>query len=190
VDDSTIRRHIRALIPGLAQNGKATLLTEAAVTAIKAAVARSGNRGLGASAQVESVHTSLEMLEKARDVVGWLTAEADRLRGELAIAAPKAESFDALMVSERCMSITDAAKLFGLHPRTAVFPYLRARGYLTQADLPTMAAIEAGYLTLREDKGTDGVIRPRAVVEACQLEAWRLRVVPQIRQWAAARVSA
>ena len=87
------------------------------------------------------------------------------------------------MISERCLSVTDAAKHFGLHPRAQVFPYLRARGYLTARDLPTQAAIDAGYLALRETRCPDGEIRERAVVLLSQLDTWRLRVVPQVYAW-------
>jgi anti-repressor protein len=113
-----------------------------------------------------------------------LQLAADQAKA-LEIAAPKVESFDALMRSEQTMSITDAAKHFGLHPKTEVFPYLRDRGYLTLTDLPTQAAIDAGYLALRETKCPDGTVRKQAVVLASQLETWRLRVVPQIKAWEA-----
>jgi phage regulator Rha-like protein len=113
-----------------------------------------------------------------------LQLAADQAKA-LEIAAPKVESFDALMRSDQTMSITDAAKHFGLHPKTEVFPYLRDRGYLTLADLPTQAAIDAGYLALRETKCPDGTVRKQAVVLASHLDTWRLRVVPQIKAWEA-----
>lgn len=104
-------------------------------------------------------------------------------QAELVIAAPKIESFEALMRSEQTMSITDAAKHFGLHPKTEVFPYLRELRYLTREDLPTQAAIDAEYLALRETKCADGEVRRQSVVLASQLDTWRVRVVPQIRAW-------
>jgi len=106
-----------------------------------------------------------------------------KAQAELVIAAPKVESFDALMRSEQTMSITDAAKHFGLHPKAEVFPYLRESGYLTSKDLPTQAAIDAGYLALRETKCADNEVRRQSVVLASQLDTWRVRVVPQIRAW-------
>lgn len=116
-------------------------------------------------------------------VISYHKAQADRLRAELSLAAPKIEAAEALMISERCLSVTDAAKHFGLHPRSQAFPYLRARGYLTARDLPTQAAIDAGYLALRETRCPDGEIRERAVVLLSQLDTWRLRVVPQVYAW-------
>jgi phage antirepressor YoqD-like protein len=130
-----------------------------------------------------SVTTHLERVETIAKAMQYLREDADRLREQLALVQPKVESFDALMRSERTMSITTAAKHFGLSPRALVFPYLRDRGYLTHDDLPTQDAIDAGYLTLRETKCPHGEVRPQAVVLTSQLETWRTRVVPQIRRW-------
>ena len=184
-DDETVRRHVKKLWPDTFQNGKTAYLDEAQVTAVKVCLERSGRNDLRNVAEAENVHTDLEMKQKAAEVMGWLISEADRLRAELAQAAPKVESFDALMRSEKTMSITDAAKHFGLHPKTEVFPYLRERGYLTSADMPTQAAIDAGYLALREAHCQNGEVRKQAVVLASQLETWRIRVVPQIAAWKA-----
>jgi anti-repressor protein len=131
----------------------------------------------------------IDFEKKTREVMAIpkTYAEALRLAADqakaLELAAPKVESFEALMRSDQTMSITDAAKHFGLHPKTEVFPYLRDRGYLTLADLPTQAAIDAGYLALRETKCPDGTVRKQAVVLASQLDAWRFRVVRQIKAW-------
>ena len=126
--------------------------------------------------------TFSEALQLAADQAKEIEAQS----AALAIAAPKVESFEALMRSERTMSITDAAKHFGLHPKSEVFPYLRACGYLTMMDLPTQAAIDAGYLALREvERRGDGQIIKQACVLVSQLETWRTRVVPQIKAWEA-----
>jgi len=106
------------------------------------------------------------------------------LEAKIAADAPKVELAEAIGKTERAMSITDAAKHFGLHPKLEVFPYFRALGYLTQADLPTQAAIDQGYLSLKQTKDREGNIWPQAVVEVWQLETWRSRVVPQIKRWA------
>ena len=107
------------------------------------------------------------------------------LESKIAADAPKVELADAIGKSDRSMSITDAAKHFGLHPVAEVFPYLRARGYLTERNLPTQAAIDAGYLALRETKDQAGNVWPQAVVEVWQLETWREHVVKQVKRWAA-----
>lgn len=189
VDPETIKKHVRNLYPDHMQNGLTTYLDERQVTEIK-------RRMIPTTAVVGAV-TELEMAEKARDVLAYLDSKVNALRAELAakdqalaIAAPKVEAHDALMHSEHCMSITDAAKHFELSPRTHVFPYLREHGYLTCRDLPTVAAIDAGYLALREDKCHDGEVRQRAMVLTSQLDTWRTRVVPQIRRWASAEVGA
>jgi anti-repressor protein len=102
----------------------------------------------------------------------------------LALAAPKVACAEALMRCDQNMSITDACKHFGLHPKTEAFPYLRAMKYLTLKDLPTQAAIDAGYLELKETLLPDGTMRQQAVVAVWQLENWRAHVVHQVKRWA------
>ncbi len=135
--------------------------------------------------EVSAVTTAYERAETVAKAFQYLKEDTDRLRAELVLAAPKLESFNALMRSERTMSITDTAKHFGLHPKAEVFPYLRDRGYLTSRDLPTQSALDAGYLSLRKAHCLDGSIREQAVVLDYQLEIWRTRVVPQIAHWKA-----
>ncbi len=123
--------------------------------------------------------TYAEALQLAADQA----KEIEQKTQALALAAPKIEAHDALMRSDRTMSITDCAKHFKLHPKLDVFPYLRFRGYLTIAGLPSQSAIDAGYLSLREVKAQGGKVYPQTVVEAGQLDTWRTRVVPQIEAW-------
>lgn len=183
VSERTIQRHAEKM--GMTRNGFTTYLSEGDVTRIKQAIERSGRNDLDNVVEVRQATTALEMAEKTIEVIQFYVAEADRLRAELADAAPKIEAHAALMRSDRNMSITDAAKHFGLHPKTQVFPYLRDRGYLTYRDLPTQAAIDARYLQLREAACPDGTIRAQAVVPVASLDIWRTRVVPQIAAWIA-----
>lgn len=183
VSDRTVRRHAEKM--GMTRNGFTTWLSENDVTRIKQAIERSGRNDLDNVVQVGGATTALEIEEMTLKVISYHKAEADRLRAALASAAPKIESFDALQRSERSMSITEAAKHFGLHPKTEVFPYLRDRGYLTSKDLPTQAALDAGYLAQRQIECVDGEFRAVACVLACQLDTWRTRVIPQIAAWKA-----
>ena len=181
VSDRVVQLSIKRLCPEAVANGKTTWLDEAQVTAIKQDL--QGHHNLEGT--FEAVHTDLEMARKAQEVMAWMAGKVSSLEAQLAEAQPKVESFNALMRSERTMSITQAAKHFGLHPKSEVFPYLRDRGYLTSRDLPTQAALDAGYLALREAECSDSEIRPQAVGLASQLETWRTRVVPQIAAWKA-----
>lgn len=185
ISERTIQEHAKAMFPGCVRNGMTTMLDEYQVTAIKKAVEKSGRNDLANVREVAFATTALEIEEMTLKVIAYHRAEADRLRAELAAAAPKIEAHTALMRSDRNMSITDAAKHFGLHPKTQVFPYLRDRGYLTAHDLPTQAAIDAGYLQLRETHCPDGSVRAQAVVPVASLDIWRTRVVPQITAWIA-----
>jgi len=105
-------------------------------------------------------------------------------RDRLLAAKPAIESHAAMMRSDKTMSITQCAKHFGVHPKTEVFPYLRARGYLTSKDLPSQDALDADILALVEtrDRYTDAIY-PQAVVRVCQLEKWRTVVIPNIEKW-------
>lgn len=169
----TIQLKVKELFPNLVEERQTTYLNEAQVTAVKMACEKKF-----------AATTDLEMMLLDKQVSEWKSRKIEDLQKALALAAPKVESFNALMRSDQTMSITDAAKHFGIHPKTEAFPYLRERGYLTAADLPTQAAIDAGYLALREvERRGDGKIIKQACVLACQLETWRTRVVPQIAAW-------
>lgn len=181
ISERTIQRHAEAL--GLTSNGKITYLDLAAATAIKQRVERSGRNDLANVVEVSNATTALEIEEMTVKVINYHRAQVEQLRAELDAARPAIESHAALMRTDRTMSITDAAKHFGLHPKTEVFPYLREHGYLTRKDIPTEAAISAGYLALKETACIDGIARPQAVIEARMLETWRTRVVPQIAKW-------
>lgn len=178
----TIQGKVKELFPSLVKNGVATTLSMIEVDAIKRSLVP---RNLGLKSEVENAVTPLDIERMTLQVIQYHTAKIAELQAELAAAAPKIEAHAALMRSDRNMSITDAAKHFGLHPKTQVFPYLRDRGYLTAHDLPTQAAIDAGYLQLRETHCPDGSVRAQAVVPVASLDIWRLRVVPQIAAWIA-----
>jgi DNA-binding Lrp family transcriptional regulator len=79
-------------------------------------------RTLTLKSKVDSASTKLDMAQKAREVMAWLTSETERLQAELDAAAPKVALADAIGRSDRNMSITDACKHVGLHPKTEVFP--------------------------------------------------------------------
>jgi phage antirepressor YoqD-like protein len=130
------------------------------------------------------------MVEQGARFAAWALRRIKDQDEALAAAKPKVEAAEALARCDRNMSITDAAKHFGLYPRSQVFPYLREHGYLTTRDIPTQAAIEAGYLALRETEGNDGEIHKQAVVLVSQLDTWRTKVAPQVRRWVNAEVEA
>lgn len=176
----TIRKKVKELFPDIVKAGVKTFLNEDEVGILKSSLVP---RTLALKSGVDSVSTKKDMMEKAHEVMAWMASEVESLRAELAQAQPAIESHAALMRTDRTMSITDAAKHFGLHPKTEVFPYLREHGYLTRKDIPTEAAISAGYLALKETACIDGIARPQAVIEARMLETWRTRVVPQIAKW-------
>lgn len=124
-----------------------------------------------------------QSLSEALRLAADLEDKRQALEAKVRADAPKVELAEAVGVCEKTISITNAAKHFKLHPRAEVFPYLRAMGYLTIKDLPTQAALDAGYLGLKVTKGYDGEIHEQAVVEIWMLENWRAHVVHQIKRW-------
>jgi len=180
----TIHSWIDKLYPDIKKNGVTTYLDEEQVTRIKQNIG-TGRNDLQHLRNVPKVTTELEMAEMTMKVIQYHVSRNKELEAALASAAPKVEMADALLHSGQTMSITDAAKHFGLHPKAEVFPYLRERGYLTAHDLPSQAAIDAGYLRLCEVRCPDGEVRRQAVVPVARLDVWRLRVVPQIAHWKA-----
>jgi len=181
VPERTIHNAIDRAFPGLKKNGFTTLLNENEITEISKELKKAHNSDLATTGKV--VTTELEMKQKAAEVMAWLISESQRKDVIIAELEPKAEAADALMKSERTMSITECAKYFGLHPRSTVFPYLRDLGYLTSQDLPTQAAIDSGYMVLKKTVCADKVVRSQAMVLDCQLDTWRKRVIPQIKAW-------
>lgn len=181
-EPETIRKKVKELFPEIVESGKPTMLSECQVYELKKNLMP---RTPALKSGVESAVTSLDIEEMTLKVIQYHMAEAARLRAENEEMKPKAISYDALQRGNATMSITEAAKYFNLHPKALVFPYLRECGYLTTKDLPTQAALDAGYMAQRISKCRDNEFRPQAVVLQNQLETWRTKVVPQIAAWEA-----
>jgi phage antirepressor YoqD-like protein len=185
VSEKHIRFTITVLFPEKLINGVKTYLNEKEVTAIKLEIQK--NPHLDQS--VELPKTKLEKMllikqaEQFRDeMIAELQIENERLGQKVISDAPKVESFEALQRSDKNMSITEASKHFGLHPKTQVFPFLRKHLYLTSKDLPSQKALNEGVLIERQTQGNDGVYRGQAVVESAHLEVWRTRLIPAIEK--------
>lgn len=124
--------------------------------------------------------TYAEALQLAADQA----KEIEQKSQALIEAAPKIESYDAMMKSEATMNISRCAKHFALHPKKVVFPYLRAHGYLIKDDLPSQSAINADILALVQNKERfTEIVHLQAVVRTRQLEKWRTYLVPRIIAW-------
>ncbi|HQO66401.1 MAG TPA: hypothetical protein PLI66_06670, partial [Spirochaetales bacterium] len=76
-----IRKHVRELYPDAIRDGLTTYLDERQVTEIK--------RRTRPTTEVVGATTSLEIEEMTLRVITYHKAQADRLRAELALAAPK-----------------------------------------------------------------------------------------------------
>lgn len=185
VSRSQIEKTVRELFPDKMRNGVTTHLTADEATAVKKHM--QSNPYLG---QLSEVTTEVEMSEMTVKVLQFHISKIHDLEQEKAVLLierqamlPKVESAEALIRCDKNMSVTDAAKHFGLHPRTQVYAFLREKGFLTARSLPTQDAIDANILAVRQNQynGTD--FKPRVVVETAQLEKWRTWLVPRIVEW-------
>lgn len=144
----------------------------------------------------ELVVSDLERTETIFRAFQFLTEDKQRLELELLsktnaliAAAPKLEAHAALMVSEEDESITKAMKSFGLHPRLHVFPFLIEKHYLIGTGdkydpyLPSQKALDEGLMVKRETVCEDGKIRGQARIQKCQLDKWRVKIIPRIEEW-------
>lgn len=150
VDRSTITRWTAKFFPELTRNGETTLLDEEQVTRIKQAIG-TGRNDLCNIAQVKNIHTELEMIEKTRDVLLYLTAKVEEQREALAIAAPKVESFDRFIDSSGSICLMDAAKQLGQSPRK-FFDDLHALGVLFRRGrdwVPYQLHIDRGWFVVK-----------------------------------------
>ena len=94
IPERTIHNSIDRVLPGLKKNGVTTYLDPEMVAMISKDLKKAHNSELASSGKVAI--TSLEMAEKAREVMAWLMSEADRMRVELALAAPQIKAWEAL----------------------------------------------------------------------------------------------
>lgn len=170
-DESTIRKIGKDLFPDLFKNGIKTELNENQITLIKL--------NLGKNSELPK--TNLEKKILVAQAIQILNEEIEELKEKVEHMQPKVESFEALQRCEKNMSITEAAKHFGLHPKLEVFPYLRNHGYLTSKDLPTQKAIDENILSVRQTKINETEFKSQAVVNVSSLETWRTKIVDNIK---------
>jgi phage antirepressor YoqD-like protein len=106
VTPEAIKKHVRELYPETIKNGVQTSLTEGQVTEIK--------RRMMPTTQVAGAVTHTEMMQKAAEVMAWLTAENKRMSERIAIDAPKVETYDILADRSYLRGFRDAAGTLGM----------------------------------------------------------------------------
>lgn len=140
-----ILKHVRELYPDAIRNGQTTYLDERQVTEIK--------RRMRPTTEVVGAVTSLEIEEMTLKVIAYHKSEADRLRSELSVAAPKAAIADRIAVADGRRTISDVGKINGVGPRK-LFSLLEERGIIYRGSdgrwRPYQSWVDAGYFELKE----------------------------------------
>jgi len=99
VGSEALKKHIRELWPEKMKNGVITMLNEEEVTMIK--------KRMIPTTQVVAVSTELEMVEKTRDVMYWLTEKVKEL-------SEKGKVYDQIADSSGLKSIQEMANILGI----------------------------------------------------------------------------
>lgn len=105
----------------------------------------------------QALPTRTEALRMALEA----SERADAAEAALAIAAPKAESYDRYLESDGCHTMANAAKILGLG-RTRLFRKLREAGVIpADSTIPLQRYVDAGYFVIRAkvQELTDGTSR-------------------------------
>jgi phage antirepressor YoqD-like protein len=97
---------------------------------------------------------------EALQVAADQAKRADEAEAALAIAAPKAETYDRYLGADGCHTMGTAAKILGTG-RTRLFQWLRAQKIVPpKRTIPYQQYIEAGYFVIRAQtqERTDGTV--------------------------------
>jgi phage antirepressor YoqD-like protein len=156
VSEDSVLRVVKSRFPELVQNGKTTFLGEVHVTAVKLEL--EGHHNLRSTAELQNIHTALEKQLLIRQAMALQDEMIAELQGKvaaqgqaLAIAAPKAESFDRFLDASGTVCISDAAKALGVSPST-LFHQLDDRGLIFKRAgdwLPHQEYLERGWFEVR-----------------------------------------
>lgn len=179
-----ITKRVRELYPDIMKHGVTTYLDETQVTAIKIRISENTSIAVTPYDRTKLADMPKTNLEKELLIMQAMQFQQERIhhmQEMLTKMAPKAEVADALCKSLVDMSITDACKHFGLHPKVEVFPYLRKHGFLTSKDLPTQYAIDMNVLSLRQNLNKrTGRFNSQAIVKQGQLPRFKTLIAEKV----------
>lgn len=175
--ENTVLNAVKKFFPEAVRNGKTTYLDEAQTTKIKLEIGSHHNL----ASTCELPKTNLEKKLLIAQAMQLLNEEVQELQAQVLLQAPKCEAYDVLMKTDTDMSITQAAKHFGKHPKTQVFPFLRLHKYLTINDLPSQSALDLDIMSLKQVV-CDNKTRSQAIVKTCQLDNFRKHVIAKIKE--------
>ena len=150
VQEQLVRKHARELYPDLMQNGVATYLDEAQVTAIKQKM-RAVTLVTGAITDLEAAQMLLKSAEHFKSRFEQEQAARVEAERKLSIAEPKAAFAELAMQSKDALSMNDAAKVLKLgYGNKTLFRRLRDAGVLMGNNVPYQEYIARGYFIVDE----------------------------------------
>jgi phage antirepressor YoqD-like protein len=143
VTPEAIKKHVRELYPEKMTNGKATLLNEEEITAIK--------QKMIPTTSVVAVQTELEMQQKVVEVMSWMKTKIINLQKENETMKPKALFYDQVTQSDQWHDMSEVAKLLNLKiGRNKIYRLLRDKGVLKKNNQPYQQFCDHGYFRLVE----------------------------------------
>jgi len=123
VPERTIHNAIARVLPGVKKNGFITMLTQEQVALVSSELKRAHNSDLASTGKV--INTDIEMLQKAAEVMAWLTGQLDKEReGRLAAEG----RVNRLVHNNRTYTTTELAKELGFKSAQAMNEDLHERG--------------------------------------------------------------
>lgn len=143
VSPEAIRKHIRALYPGMLRHGEKTMISEIQVSEIK--------RRMQQSTKVVSATTDYEMIQKMLEVESWLKSKLQ----EAEIARDKAERTVAILSHVRkTYTTTEVAKELGMKSAQQLNERLHAEGIQYQQNktwIPYAQYADLGYFDIKQE---------------------------------------
>lgn len=119
VSRDLIEKRIHELMPNRMKQGETTFLSEAEVTAVKLRIEQNSSLATSDDRRklADMPKTALEKQLLIRQAMALQDEMIEELQGQLALAAPKVESFDRFLSAPNTICISDAAKQLGQKPR-------------------------------------------------------------------------
>jgi hypothetical protein len=154
VPERTIHNAIDRIMPGIKQNGQTTLLSEQQVAMVTSEIKKAHNSELASSGKV--ITTDIEMMERAADVMRWLT---DKVAQERAARIEAERRNAVLMHVKKTYTATEIAKECGMKSANQLNKVLEEKGiqykingtWVLKSDFADL-----GYTSIKQGEADNG----------------------------------